>query len=53
MSKGLTFRPLAVTAKDTIDWYQTWPAERQANLKAGLKPDREAAVLAAWHRKNG
>jgi len=49
VGRGLTFRPLAVTAKDTIDWYRTWPAERQANLKAGLKPDREAAVLAAWH----
>jgi hypothetical protein len=29
------------------------PAERQATLKAGLKPEREAEVLAEWHKRNG
>jgi len=49
LERGLTFRPLAVTAKDTIDWFQTLPAERQGELRAGLPAEREAEVLAAWH----
>jgi 2'-hydroxyisoflavone reductase len=48
IAKGLTFRPLADTAKATLDWFKTLPAERQAALKAGIAPDKEAAVLAAW-----
>lgn len=46
---GLTFRPLAVTAADTLAWFRTLPAERQAKMRAGLAADREAAVLKAWH----
>ena len=49
MESGLTFRPLAVTAGDTLAWHRTRPAEAQAELKFGLKPDREKEVLAAWH----
>ena len=45
---GLTYRPLAVTASDTLDWFKQQPAERQAKLRAGLAPDREAALLAKW-----
>jgi 2'-hydroxyisoflavone reductase len=48
---GLTFRPLATTAADTLAWFHAQPAERQATLKAGIKPEREAAVLAAWHER--
>src|SRR5258707_1287038 len=48
LSKGLTFRPLAITAKDTLDFYQSEPEERKAKLRAGLAPEREKAVLAAW-----
>jgi 2'-hydroxyisoflavone reductase len=44
---GLTFRPLAVTAKDTLDYYHAQTPERQAVLKAGITPEREAEVLAA------
>jgi 2'-hydroxyisoflavone reductase len=46
---GLTFRPLAVTARDTLDYYRAQPAERQEKLRAGISPEREAEVLAAWH----
>jgi 2'-hydroxyisoflavone reductase len=46
---GLVFRPLAETARDTLAWFRTLPAERQATLRAGLAAEREAAVLAAWH----
>ena len=46
---GLTFRPLAVTAKDTLDWHLARPAAEQAELRIGIKPDREREVLASWH----
>jgi len=49
LAAGLTFRPLATTAAETLAWFRTLPADRQAKLKAGLEPEREAAVLAALH----
>jgi 2'-hydroxyisoflavone reductase len=45
---GLTYRPLPVTAADTLAWFRQQPAERQAKLRAGLAPLREAALLEAW-----
>ena len=52
IAKGLTFRPLAVTAKDTLNWHKTRPAEEQAATLEGkingLSMKREAEVLAAW-----
>ncbi|HSM59696.1 MAG TPA: hypothetical protein VK849_02815 [Longimicrobiales bacterium] len=48
---GLTFRPLAVTAKDTLDYHFSRPPERQAQLRAGITAEREAEVLAAWHAR--
>ncbi len=48
LAAGLTFRPLATTASDTLDWFKAQPAERQATLKAGLSAAREAAVLEKW-----
>jgi 2'-hydroxyisoflavone reductase len=50
LSKGLTFRPLDVTARDTLAWFKSLPQERQSHLKAGLSPEREAEVLAQWHK---
>jgi 2'-hydroxyisoflavone reductase len=49
LSKGLTFRPLSDTARATLDWFKKQSAERQAKLRAGIKPEREKEVLAAWH----
>ncbi|HET7537011.1 MAG TPA: hypothetical protein VFJ90_11185 [Candidatus Didemnitutus sp.] len=46
---GLTYRPLAVTAADTLAWFNTQPEERRAKLKAGLTAERETALLSAWH----
>lgn len=46
---GLTFRPLADTARDTVEWWNSLPEERRAEPRAGLPADREAEVLAAWH----
>jgi 2'-hydroxyisoflavone reductase len=52
ISKGLTFRPLAVTALDTLEWNKTRsPEDRQAQIDGklnGLAPAREVEVLAAW-----
>ena len=53
LTKGLTFRPLAVTAKDTLDWHKTRPEKEQlATLNGeinGLAMSKEAEVLAKWH----
>jgi len=51
LSKGLAFRPLAETARDTLAWFKSRPQERQSKLKAGLSPEREAQVLNAWKKK--
>lgn len=48
LAAGLTYRPLAITAADTLAWFRTQPAERQAKLRAGLTPEREAEALAKW-----
>ena len=48
---GLTFRPLADTAKNTLDWYLARPAEERAKPRAGIARAREAEVLAAWKKK--
>lgn len=46
---GLTFRPLATTAADTLEWWNALDDERRSKPRAGLAPDKEAKVLAAWH----
>jgi 2'-hydroxyisoflavone reductase len=48
VAAGLAFRPLAATARDTLAWWRTLPAERTASPRAGLSPGREREVLAAW-----
>jgi len=47
MAAGLSIRDRKATAQDTWNWFQ---AKRQNNLtlRAGLAPEREAEVLAAW-----
>ncbi len=47
VAAGLAFRPIEDTARDTLAWWRTLPAERQAKLKAGISAEREAAALAA------
>ncbi len=51
LGKGLTFRPLAETARDTLAWFKSQPQDRQSKLRAGLTPEREAEVLTAWKKK--
>lgn len=51
VAAGLTFRPLASTATDTLAWYNAQPAERREKLRAGITAEREKEVLAAWKAK--
>jgi 2'-hydroxyisoflavone reductase len=52
VAAGLTFRPLAVTARDTLDWNKTRPAAELALLAegktSGVSAAREREVLDAW-----
>ncbi len=52
VAAGLGYRPLAVTARETLDWWGTLPAERRAKPRAGLDPAREKEVLGAWRARN-
>jgi len=51
LAKGLTFRRLTETARDTLAWFESQSQDRQSKLRAGLTPEREAEVLAAWKKK--
>src|SRR6266436_5589920 len=51
LSKGLTFRPLAETARDTLAWFKPLPQDRQSKLHAGLTSERETEVLSAWKKQ--
>ena len=51
LSKGLTFRPLSDTTRDTLVWFKSLPQDRQSKMRAGLTPEREAEVMAAWHKR--
>ena len=51
---GLTFRPIGDTAKDTLAWLDTLPADERTKARSsGIKPDKEAKVLAAWKSRKG
>lgn len=52
VTAGLTFRPLATSAVDALEWFRAAPPEAQARMQksAGLPPERERAALDAWHR---
>jgi 2'-hydroxyisoflavone reductase len=45
VKKGLKFRSLETTIRDTLAWQATRPAENQT-LRTGLKPEQEAEALA-------
>lgn len=49
ISNGLTFRPLSDTTRATLDWFRKQTPERQMRMRAGIRPEREREVLAAWH----
>ena len=45
---GLRFRSADETAKDTLAFWSGLPEERRKKPRAGLSPEREQEVLAAW-----
>ena len=45
---GLRVRPLADTARDTLEWFRSLDVARQARMRSGLTPEREAELLAAY-----
>jgi 2'-hydroxyisoflavone reductase len=52
VQSGLRMRPLVETARDTLGWLHTRPPDHA--WKAGLAPERESELLAAWRaRDNG
>ena len=56
LAAGLRFRPIRETVRGTLDWWATLSPEDQDRFglaRAGLKPEREAELLAAWHAKQG
>jgi len=53
VAAGLTFRPMAVTSRDTLEWDKARPAEERANRRFGMSREREREVLEAWHAAQG
>jgi len=52
MAAGLSFRPLSDTIHDTLEWWKVQPENPEGprtELRAGIDPEKEAKVLAAWH----
>jgi 2'-hydroxyisoflavone reductase len=53
VAAGLQFRPVLDTARDTLAWVKTLPADEPAKTRSsGISREREAAVLAAWKAKS-
>ena len=52
IAKGMMFRPLAVIAKDTLDWHRTRSQAEQDTLRAGLSRERETQLLTKWMSQN-
>jgi 2'-hydroxyisoflavone reductase len=52
VAAGLTQRPIGETARDTLAWLDTQPADERGKLAStGISREKEAAVLAAWRAK--
>jgi 2'-hydroxyisoflavone reductase len=46
---GLTFRSLSDTTRATLEWFRNQTPQRQSKMRAGVRAQREAELLAAWH----
>ena len=49
ITAGLAFRPVSETIRDVLEWDR---ARAEAELNAGLKPEKERELLSAWHGGN-
>jgi 2'-hydroxyisoflavone reductase len=45
VEKGMRFRTLETTVRDTLAWHAKRPPDQQQKLRAGFSPDREAQLL--------
>ncbi len=60
LARGLKFRPIAQTAKDTLEWYGTLPADLQPRVAPQFAArqneapwlEREKRVLEAWRKRD-
>ena len=52
VAAGLTYRPLADTARDTLAWWKAGPG-MERELRTGLAPDKEESLLREWHARGG
>lgn len=52
LAEGLTFRPVAVTARDTVAWFDSLPEDQRSGRRM-LAAEREVELLAAWHARSG
>jgi len=49
---GLRNRPIRETIRDLMTWWGTLSAERIANARFEMTPEREAELIAAWNARN-
>ena len=49
IAAGMTFRPLALTAMDTREWWHGTGGRSVSDLRSGYPREREAEILDAWH----
>jgi 2'-hydroxyisoflavone reductase len=48
---GLKYRPLAVTVRDTLVWWDTVPKARRESPRFTISPAKEAEALAGWRAR--
>ena len=51
-AKGLDFRPIADTIRDTLHWAKTERGDKPFT-RTGLRPEREQELLEKWHAQQG
>jgi nucleoside-diphosphate-sugar epimerase len=51
IAAGLRFRPLDLTVRDTLAWWQTVPEARRAKPRFTITPEQEATALADWKKR--
>lgn len=49
---GFHSRPERETARDLLTWWDTLPAERRAQIRAGIEAEREAELIAKFKESN-
>lgn len=50
---GLTFRPIAVTASETLEWFNTLSEAEKSDPPMTITPEREIELLEAWKARSG